>query len=212
MIKPPGDPPGSFYFRVVKPLMDRLAALTLLIALFPLFVLVAISLSFSNRGKVWFIQERPGYKEKPFRMVKFRTMREILDSTGKSLPDEMRLHRVGKFIRATSLDELPQLLNVLAGDMSFVGPRPLLMDYLPLYNESQRRRHLVRPGITGWAQVNGRNTLSWPDKFAYDIWYVDHVSFILDLKIIFLTLIKVIRSEGITSDTSVTMEKFKGNE
>jgi len=145
-------------------------------------------------------------------VIKFKTMTDDRDEKGILLPDDRRLTAVGKFIRKTSLDEIPQLFNVLAGHMSFVGPRPLLKEYLPLYNEEQRKRHLVKPGITGWAQVNGRNTLSWHQKFAYDTWYVDHISFALDIKILFLTVVKVLKAEGISSESSVTMEKFLGNE
>jgi len=170
-----------------------------------------VILYFVNGGKVWFRQERPGKDGRIFSVIKFKTMRDDRDAAGNLLPDEERLSGVGKLIRKTSLDELPQLLNVIAGHMSLVGPRPLLKEYLPLYNEVQKRRHEVRPGITGWAQVNGRNTVSWPQKFAYDVWYVDHVSFWLDIKILFLTVMKVFKAEGISSTTSVTMEKFHGN-
>ena len=148
---------------------------------------------------------------KIFKVVKFRTMNDSRDERGDLLPDETRLTWIGNVIRKTSLDELPQLFNVLKGDMSIVGPRPLLIEYLPLYNEEQKKRHEVKPGITGWAQVNGRNAISWPQKFAYDVWYVNHQSFGLDLKILFLTVVKVFKAEGISSETSVTMEKFKGN-
>jgi undecaprenyl phosphate N,N'-diacetylbacillosamine 1-phosphate transferase len=206
------DKPRTIYETFVKPLADRFTALVLVLILIPVIVSVALVLALSNRGRVWFVQERPGYRERPFRVIKFRTMRDTYDAMGNPLPDEMRLHRVGKMIRSASLDELPQLFNVLTGDMSIVGPRPLLMEYLPLYSEAQRKRHGVKPGITGWAQVNGRNAISWPEKFAFDTWYVEHVSFVLDVKILFLTLAKVIRSEGITSATSVSMEKFCGNE
>ena len=168
-------------------------------------------LFFVNGGKVWFRQERPGKDGEIFSVIKFKTMRDDRDAAGNLLPDEKRLSGVGKVIRKTSLDELPQLLNVISGHMSLVGPRPLLKEYLPLYNPVQRRRHEVKPGITGWAQVNGRNTVSWPQKFEYDVWYVDHVSFWLDMKILFLTVMKVFRAEGISSATSVTMEKFHGN-
>ncbi len=153
-------------------------------------------LYFVNRGKVFFRQERPGKAGKIFSVIKFKTMRDDRDTTGNLLPDEKRLSGIGKLIRKTSLDELPQLLNVIAGHMSLVGPRPLLKEYLPLYNDVQRRRHEVKPGITGWAQVNGRNTVSWPQKFAYDVWYVDHVSFWLDIKILLLTVMKVFKAEG----------------
>ena len=163
-----------------------------------------------NRGKIWFRQQRPGKDGAIFTMIKFRTMTDERDLHGNLLPDKDRLTPVGKFIRKTSLDELPQLFNVLAGDMSFVGPRPLLVEYLALYNPEQLRRHQVKPGITGWAQVNGRNTVQWPQRFAYDVWYVDHISLGLDLKILLLTVLKVLKAEGISSETSVTMEKFNG--
>ena len=168
-------------------------------------------LFFANKGKIWFIQTRPGRNEQLFKVIKFKTMNDACDVTGKLLPDDIRLTRVGKMIRTTSLDELPQLINVLKGEMSVVGPRPLLVEYLPLYNDQQKRRHNVKPGITGWAQVNGRNAISWQQKFALDIWYVDHQSFWLDIKILFLTVIKVFQAEGINSATSLTMEKFRGN-
>jgi lipopolysaccharide/colanic/teichoic acid biosynthesis glycosyltransferase len=160
---------------------------------------------------VWFTQQRPGKDARIFTVIKFKTMADEYDAHGQLLPDDQRLTPIGKIIRNTSLDELPQLLNVFRGDMSFVGPRPLLVEYLPLYNDKQRRRHEVKPGITGWAQVNGRNTVSWPQKFAYDVWYVDHISLWLDIKILLLTVMKVFKAEGISSETSVTMEKFHGN-
>ena len=172
---------------------------------------IMVLLAFMNRGKIWFVQERPGKDEKLFYVIKFKTMTDARDSHGNLLGDDERLTPVGKFIRMTSLDEIPQLFNVLLGHMSFVGPRPLLKEYLPLYNQTQRRRHLVKPGITGWAQVNGRNTLTWQQKFTYDTWYVDHMSFALDFKILFLTAIKVFKAEGISSESSLTMEKFRGN-
>ena len=168
-------------------------------------------LAVANNGKIWFVQERPGKNGRSFRVIKFKTMTDECDADGNLLPDDKRLTALGKFIRKTSLDEIPQLFNVLLGHMSFVGPRPLLKEYLPLYNEAQRRRHEVKPGITGWAQVNGRNTLSWEQKFSYDIWYVDHISFVLDVKILFLTILKVLKAEGISSESSLTMEKFRGN-
>ncbi len=159
---------------------------------------------------ILFRQLRPGYKEKIFGIYKFRTMTNEVDENGELLPDEERLKGIGKFIRTTSLDELPQLFNVLKGEMSFVGPRPLLVEYLPLYNEEQKRRHDVLPGITGWAQVNGRNAISWEQKFEYDLWYVDNQSFLLDVKILWMTFLKVIRRKDISSSSSATMEKFKG--
>src|SRR5688572_4293387 len=164
-----------------------------------------------NRRKVWFAQERPGKNGRLFTVIKYKTMTDERDQQGMLLPDAQRLTPVGKFVRKTSIDELPQLFNVLLGHMSFVGPRPLLKEYLPLYSKDQQRRHLVKPGITGWAQVNGRNMLSWQQKFAYDTWYVDHISFALDFKILFLTAVKVFKAEGISSESSLTMEKFRGN-
>jgi undecaprenyl phosphate N,N'-diacetylbacillosamine 1-phosphate transferase len=199
------------YQGFIKPFFDRLLALIALVITSPAIVICLIVLFITNRGKVWFIQPRPGYREKIFHVVKFKTMTDQRDASGKLLPDDQRLTAIGKFIRRTSLDELPQLVNVLKGDMSFVGPRPLLADYLPLYNSEQRRRHDVKPGITGWAQVNGRNTISWKQKFEYDIWYVDNISFGLDMRILFLTALKVMKAEGISSETSMTMEKFRGN-
>lgn len=169
-------------------------------------------LSITFRGNPFFIQQRPGQSENRFYLIKFKTMNDGKDSEGNLLPDHERLTKFGKLVRKTSMDELPQLLNVLKGEMTFVGPRPLLMDYLPLYNEKQKKRHLVKPGITGWAQVNGRNQISWEEKFEMDVWYVEHVSFLLDMKILLLTVIKVFKSEGINSKTSATMEKFKGSE
>jgi len=168
-------------------------------------------LAIANRGKVWFTQSRPGKEGNIFTVVKFKTMNDARNEQGELLPDDVRLTWIGNFIRKTSLDELPQLFNVLKGDMSIVGPRPLLVEYLPLYNDIQKRRHEVKPGITGWAQVNGRNAIGWEQKFAYDVWYVDHQSFGLDLKILFLTVAKVFKAEGISSGTSVTMEKFRGS-
>ena len=160
---------------------------------------------------ILFRQKRPGYKEKIFGIYKFRTMTNEKDEFGNLLPDDKRLVGIGKFIRSTSLDELPQLFNVLKGEMSFVGPRPLLEEYLPLYNQKQKRRHDVKPGITGWAQVNGRNAISWEQKFDYDVWYVDNQSFLLDIKILWLTFLKVVKRSDISSSTSSTMEKFTGN-
>lgn len=178
----------------------------------PIFLLLWIWLSISNKGAgAFFFQERPGKNAKIFKVVKFKTMTDERDASGNLLPDAERLTKVGKFVRSTSLDEIPQLLNVIKGDMSLIGPRPLLVQYLPLYNETQRRRHEVRPGITGWAQVNGRNAISWEQKFAYDVWYVDNVSLSLDCKILVKTIQKVFKREGINFDTSATMEEFKGD-
>ncbi len=176
-------------------------------AILPLILLIRIKLG----APIFFIQTRPGLRGKPFNMVKFRTMIDVLDAAGNLLPDSERLTVFGKFLRSTSLDELPELWNVLKGDMSLVGPRPLLMEYLPLYTPEQARRHEVRPGITGWAQVNGRNALSWEEKFKLDIWYVDNQSFWLDVKILFLTVKKVLMRDGINQEGSATMEKFRGN-
>jgi lipopolysaccharide/colanic/teichoic acid biosynthesis glycosyltransferase len=199
------------YTNILKPLIDLLISIVILLIASPIFLIIVLILYFVNGGKVWFTQERPGKNERVFSVIKFKTMTDERDASGNLLPDERRLSAVGKIIRKTSLDELPQLFNVILGHMSLVGPRPLLKEYLPLYNEVQRRRHEVKPGITGWAQVNGRNTVSWPQKFAYDVWYVDHVSFWLDIKILFLTVMKVFKAEGISSTTSVTMERFHGN-
>lgn len=177
----------------------------------PFFLILSIILTIGNNGNAFFTQNRPGKNGKIFRLVKFKTMNDRRDSNRKLLPDHQRLTAVGRFIRATSLDEIPQLINVIKGDMSLVGPRPLLVKYLPLYNETQLRRHEVRPGITGWAQVNGRNAISWEQKFEYDIWYVDHMSFGLDLKILWKTVIKIFKKEGINAGSATTMEAFKGS-
>ncbi len=183
-----------------------------LIILSPLFLILWILLSIANKGAgVFFFQERPGKHERIFKVIKFKTMTDERDAKGNLLPDAVRLTKIGKFVRSTSLDEIPQLLNVIKGDMSLIGPRPLLVQYLPLYDETQRRRHEVRPGITGWAQVNGRNAISWEQKFDYDVWYVDHLSLSLDFKILMRTILKVFKREGISSDTNATMEAFKGN-
>ena len=200
-----------FYRDYLKPLFDLLIALIGFIFLSPVFIIVTIILWITNNGKPFFFQSRPGKNEELFKVIKFKTMNDKRDKYGDYLPDAQRLTAVGKFIRKTSLDEIPQLLNVIKGDMSLIGPRPLLVEYLPLYSPAQKRRHEVRPGITGWAQVNGRNAISWEQKFVYDVWYVDHISFLLDLKIFFLTIRKVFISEGINSQTAATMEKFKGS-
>ena len=199
------------YKTITKPLFDFTAALVGLLLLSPIFIVVTIALFFANHGQPFFIQKRPGKNEHIFCIIKFKTMNDKKDTQGNLLPDAERLTAVGKLVRKTSLDELPQLINVLKGDMSFVGPRPLLPEYLPLYNDTQRRRHEVKPGITGWAQVNGRNAISWPQKFALDVWYVAHQSFALDLKILFLTVKKVFVSEGINTSGHATTERFKGN-
>lgn len=195
-----------------KRLFDIVASASGLIFLSPVF-LILIYLIRKNLGEpVFFTQERPGKDGKPFKMIKFRSMRDAVDKDGNPLPDSERLTTFGKKLRATSLDELPELWNVLKGDMSLVGPRPLLMSYLPLYNEFQFRRHEMKPGVTGWAQVNGRNALSWDEKFAHDIWYIDHYSFWLDMKILFLTVKKVFIKEGISAEGEATMPYFTGND
>jgi lipopolysaccharide/colanic/teichoic acid biosynthesis glycosyltransferase len=196
----------------MKRLFDFLLASVLLILFSPLFILVSLLIFFKMGQPILFRQLRPGYKEKIFGIYKFRTMTNERDEKGELLPDEKRVIGLGKFIRSTSLDELPQLFNVLKGEMSFVGPRPLLIEYLPLYNNEQKRRHNVLPGITGWAQVNGRNAISWEQKFRYDVWYVDHQSFLLDMRILWMTFLKVLHRSDINSKNSATMEKFKGDE
>ena len=177
----------------------------------PVLLLITLFLFFANNGKVYFIQKRPGKMLKIIKVIKFRTMTDKKDNIGNLLPDSLRLTPIGKFIRTTSIDELPQLFNVLKGDMSLIGPRPLLVEYIPLYSKYQARRHEVRPGITGWAQVNGRNAISWQQKFDYDVWYVNNISLLLDIKILFLTIKKIFVREGISSKTSATMEPFRGN-
>ncbi len=199
------------YKTVFKPLLDFHLSLIGFTLLSPLFLLVTLLLTIANSGRPFFFQPRPGKNGRIFRVIKFKTMNDKRDQQGKLLPDSERLTRIGMFVRKTSLDEIPQLLNVIKGDMSLVGPRPLLVEYLPLYNAEQARRHEVRPGITGWAQVNGRNAINWQQKFVYDVWYVDHLSLTLDIKILWMTVAKVFKSEGINSATSVSMEKFIGN-
>lgn len=200
------------YASFFKPLLDFMAALLGLLLLSPIFILVTIALIFANSGSPFFTQIRPGKKEKLFRIIKFKTMNDARDANGQLLPDSDRLTPIGSFVRKTSLDEIPQLVNVIKGDMSLIGPRPLLPEYLPLYNEHQKRRHDVKPGITGWAQVNGRNAISWQQKFDYDVWYVDHISLGLDVKIIGLTILKVIKKEGISQQGHATIEAFNGND
>jgi lipopolysaccharide/colanic/teichoic acid biosynthesis glycosyltransferase len=200
-----------FYKIFFKRCIDIIISLTGFIILIPVFLVVIIILLFANNGKIFFLQSRPGLHGKIFKVIKFKTMNDKKDKYGKLLSDEKRLTGAGNYIRKTSLDEIPQLLNVIKGDMSLIGPRPLLVDYLPLYNAIQNKRHLVKPGITGWAQVNGRNAISWEQKFNYDIWYVEHLSLVLDLKILFLTVKKVFKSEGINSASAATMERFTGN-
>lgn len=199
------------YKSIFKRLIDFFAAFLGLLLLSPLFLVVTVALFIANQGKPFFFQCRPGRGERIFRIVKFKTMNDRRDSAGELLPDAERLTAVGHFVRKTSLDEIPQLINVLKGDMSLIGPRPLLVQYLLLYDEVQRRRHHIRPGITGWAQVNGRNAISWQQKFAFDVWYVDNMSFRLDLKILFLTVKKVFVREGIAQEGRVTVDYFKGN-
>jgi undecaprenyl phosphate N,N'-diacetylbacillosamine 1-phosphate transferase len=199
------------YKNAIKPVGDFIVALSVLLLASPIILLAMVALAFANKGSIWFLQWRPGRGGELFQVIKFKTMTDQKDEHGDLLPDDFRLTKTGQFIRATSLDELPQLINVLKGEMSIVGPRPLLIEYLSLYNNEQRRRHEIKPGITGWAQVNGRNAISWQQKFAFDVWYVDHLSFLLDIKIVLLTVIKVFKSEGISSATSLTMEKFRGN-
>ena len=194
-----------------KNIFDFLAAFFGLLVLSPIFLLTTIVLAIANKDTPFFSQKRPGKNERIFKIYKFKTMNDKIDSEGNLLSDAQRLTAVGKFIRKTSLDEIPQLINVLKGDMSLIGPRPLLSEYLPLYNNFQKRRHEVKPGITGWAQVNGRNAISWEEKFIYDVWYVDHFGFMLDVKILFLTLKKVFLREGINQGGQATMEAFKGN-
>ncbi|MDR0833763.1 MAG: sugar transferase [Candidatus Symbiothrix sp.] len=198
------------YPHYLKCPLDFILSLAGLILLSPLVLLITIFLFFANQGKPFFTQMRPGKDEKRFKVIKFKTMNDKTDADGNLLPDFERLTPIGRFIRKTSLDEIPQLINVLKGDMSLVGPRPLLVEYLPLYNETQKRRHTVRPGITGWAQINGRNAISWQQKFDYDVWYVDHLSLALDAKILYLTILKVFQSEGINASDQTTMDKFAG--
>ena len=199
------------YRHFLKRFIDFIISLTALLVLCPVFVLVIVFLLFANQGKVFFFQPRPGKDAEIFTVIKFKTMNDKKDTEGHLLPDKDRLTPVGRFVRKASLDEIPQLLNVLIGDMSLVGPRPLLVEYLPLYNNVQKRRHNVKPGITGWAQVNGRNAISWQQKFELDVWYSDNISLLLDLKILMKTFIKVVKSEGISATNTVTMEKFTGN-
>lgn len=194
----------------VKRVFDFILALTGLLIISPVFIVFFIALAIANEGKPFFLQRRPGKNGKIFTIIKFKTMNDKTDSEGNLLSDAERLTAVGSFVRKTSIDEIPQLINVLIGDMALIGPRPLLVQYLSLYDEHQARRHEVRPGITGWAQINGRNAISWEEKFNLDVWYVDHVSLILDLKIIFLTIKKVFIREGISADGHVTIEPFKG--
>ncbi len=201
----------DMYRKYIKRILDLFFSLTLIVFLLPLGIILTIVLSFTNGGNPFFIQERPGLNGKIFRLIKFRSMNNKRDANGKLLPDTERMTRAGNFIRKTSLDELPQLINIFRGEMSFIGPRPLLVSYLPLYNDFQGRRHEVRPGLTGWAQVNGRNTISWEQKFEMDVWYVDNMNFKNDVKILYLSFIKVLGRRDINSSESQTMELFRGN-
>jgi lipopolysaccharide/colanic/teichoic acid biosynthesis glycosyltransferase len=198
----------SFFKRVV----DFVLVSCVLLVIWPLLVVIAVWLHFANKGAgAFFTQDRPGKDGKIFKVIKFKTMTDERDAEGNLLPDAVRLTKIGKMVRSLSIDELPQLFNVLKGDMALIGPRPLLPQYLPLYSETQMRRHEVRPGITGWAQVHGRNAISWAKKFEYDVWYVDHCSFLLDAKIIFLTIKKVLVREGISKEGQATTERFNGH-
>ena len=200
------------YKRFFKRLLGFLISLIALIIISPLLLVVGIWLHFANKGAgVFFLQERPGKDGKIFRVIKFKTMTDERDADGNLLPDEDRLTKVGKFVRSTSIDELPQLFNVLKGDMALIGPRPLLVQYLPLYSAEQARRHEVRPGISGWAQCHGRNAISWTEKFKLDVWYVDHISLLTDIKVIFITIKKVLGRKDINSATAATMEFFNGS-
>lgn len=198
------------YLKFIKRFFDFTFSLTAFLLLSPLFILISILLAVYLKGTPYFIQKRPGYKGQIFNIVKFKTMSDLKDKDGVLLPDDKRIFKLGLVIRKLSLDEIPQLLNVVKGDMSIVGPRPLLVEYLKLYNTTQIRRHEVRPGITGWAQVNGRNAITWEEKFKLDVWYVDNLTFKLDMKTLFLTFVKIFMQEGINSSTSITMEKFGG--
>lgn len=193
-----------------KRLFDLVISFICLLIFLPIIIFVGLVLFILNKGNVFFVQQRPGLNGVIFNVIKFKTMNDRRDISGNLLPDRMRITKFGKFVRSSSIDELPQLWNVLIGDMSLIGPRPLLVKYIPLYSESQKRRHNVKPGITGWAQVNGRNAISWEEKFNYDIYYVENLSFLLDVKIFWLTFIKVFRREGISNANAVTMPEFKG--
>ena len=200
------------YKKYLKRWLDFVIVLCVLLVIWPILLVIAVWLHFANKGAgAFFTQERPGKDGRIFKVIKFKSMTDERDREGRLLPDAERLTKVGRFIRATSLDELPQLLNVLKGDMALVGPRPLLVQYLPLYNKEQARRHEVRPGITGWAQTHGRNAISWGEKFGLDVWYVDHVSFRVDLEVVLLTVKKVFAREGISQEGQATMERFNGN-
>lgn len=199
------------YKNYFKRVVDLTMALVALICLSPIFIIITLALFFANQGHPFFLQSRPGKRERIFTIVKFKTMNDKKDDAGNLLSDAERLTKIGAFVRKTSLDEIPQLLNVIKGDMSLIGPRPLLTSYLPLYNEFQKRRHEVRPGITGWAQINGRNAITWKEKFEFDVFYVENVSFLLDLKIILTTVMNVIQSKDINQADHATISKFDGN-
>ena len=206
------NPNGGIYRRFVKRSMDFILSLIAIIILSPILIIVAILVKTKLGSPILFKQQRPGLNEKIFMMYKFRTMTDERDEHGELLPNEVRLTKFGRLLRATSLDELPELFNILRGDMSIIGPRPLLVEYLPLYNEKQKRRHSVRPGLSGLAQVKGRNAISWEEKFEYDIVYIENMSFLFDLKLIIQTFVKVFKREGVNKSQSVTMEKFKGTQ
>lgn len=200
------------YKHFFKRLIDFILVLCVLLVIWPILLVITVWLHFANKGAgAFFTQDRPGKNGKIFKVIKYKTMTDERDAEGNLLPDVDRLTKVGRFVRSTSIDELPQLINVLKGDMALIGPRPLLPQYLPLYSPEQARRHEVRPGITGWAQIHGRNAISWTKKFEYDVWYVDHCSFLLDLKIVFLTIKKVFIREGISQEGQATMEFFNGH-
>lgn len=201
----------SLYSRFFKSLLDKLLAVCILILFSWLALLTVFALAISLKGNPFFVQMRPGYKGRPFNLIKFRTMSNERDASGQLLPDHMRVSKIGQFVRGASLDEIPQMINILKGDMSFIGPRPLLMEYLPLYSEAEKHRHDVKPGVTGWAQVNGRNKLSWKQKFKLDLEYVEGLSLLFDIKIALLTVKKVLQRDGVNASTDVTMEKFNGS-
>ncbi len=198
------------YRKFFKRFLDIIISIVVLVLALPILIIAYLILFYQNKGKVFFFQERPGLNQEAFNIIKFKTMTDAKDETGKLLPDNQRITKAGKIIRKLSIDELPQLINVLKGDMSLIGPRPLLFKYIPLYSETQLRRHDVRPGITGWAQVNGRNSISWTKKFELDVYYVDHVSFIFDLQILWKTFIKVIKTEGVNQSDIRPMQPFDG--
>ena len=200
----------NLYIHFFKRIFDVVVSLAAFICLIPVFIILIILLLITGHRRLFFVQKRVCYREKKFKLIKFRSMTEAKDRDGNLLPDEKRLTSFGKLLRKSSLDELPQLLNVLKGDMSIIGPRPLLIEYLPLYSPEQKKRHLVRPGISGWAQVNGRNAISWEQKFKYDVWYVENISLILDMKILLLTVKRIIKPEGINQAGHSTVEPFKG--